>query len=291
MSALRAAIFTLIVATFSACTADSAAVPTLQSSQPSSPPAGGGPSASASGFLGVTRTAIDLGNEVHFNVIAARSHPLFGRFSFAKRGVGLFWASGASVVDNADGTVWVRYVGDGKFDPNAIVNVYLGLHQPSEAERSARLDLDITLESRDGSGVGRLIADGTTYELNAVTEPPPVDAAVATVLELTRRGDWTGLYGRLTPQFQAAMTREQFEAAMRGGFAGLGSIVEVKATAASTVTNQGAWFAASVPLTVTVERNGVRTTYPTRLVLVAVGNEWRVDRIDPIAPLQSAAPS
>jgi hypothetical protein len=241
-------------------------------------------------LLTQTRAAVDLGNGVHFSAITASSHSLYGRFSFAKTGVGLFWSSGATVAPNPDGTLRVRYSGPGELDPNADLSIYLGLHRQSGTRQPVQLDLDVTLGLRDGSGAGRLIANGTTYELRAAVQPPSLDAAVAEVLALTKRGAWGALYDRFTPQFQSAIGRQQFEDAMRRGLADIGAIVEVRADAPSTVKDHGAWFAATVPLTVTIERNGVRATYPSRVVLVAVGNEWRIDTIDRIGPTPTASP-
>lgn len=229
------------------------------------------------------RTAVDLGNGVHFNVIASPSHPLFGRFAFGQLGSGVFWASGATVTNNPDGSVDVTYVGSGLRDSAADVDVYLGLHRYSGNEASLPLDLSIHLDATDGSGSGRLIADGVTYVLDPVAQPPSAAPEAQAALALIEASDWSGLYAHLLPATQEAMTEAEFVAAMNQGISQSGSIVDVRPTGLVTEYDQGAWHAAAQPFDIDLDIGGQITTQTSRLVLLYVMGEWRVYSIDALA--------
>lgn len=229
------------------------------------------------------RTAVDLSRGVHFNVIANPTHPLFGRFAFGQVGAGVFWASGATLTKNPDGSVDVTYVGTGLRDSAATVDVYLGLHRYSGSEASVPLDLSIHLDAADGSGTGRLIADGVTYSVDPVVQPPSAAPEAQAVLALIEASDWSGLYTQLLPATQQAMTEAEFVAAMNQGISQNGSIVDVRATGVVAEYDQGAWHAAAQPFEIDLDTGGQITTRTSRLALLFAGGQWRVYSIDQLA--------
>jgi hypothetical protein len=257
----------------------------LAAASPSGPPESSAPATegSTASQSDVFRSAVDLANGVHFTVVTASGHPLRGRFAFAKSDAGVFWADGASISANPDGSVDVSYVGQGTRDAQAAVDVYLGLHAYSGAEAAIGLDLAIHLDSTDGSGNGRLVANGVTYTVASVTQPPPAGATAQVILGLVEASDWNGVYGHLLPSTQAEMSAQEFSSSMSQGPAEFGSILDVRAVGPVIERDQGAWHAAEQPFEIDFDNAGQITTRSSRLVLLFVGGEWRVHSIDEVA--------
>ena len=229
------------------------------------------------------RSAVDLSHGVHFNVISNPVHPFYGRFAFGQVGAGVFWASGATVASNTDGSIDVSFVGSGLRDAAASVDVYLGLHRYSGSEVAVPLDLSIHLDATDGSGTGRLIAGGVTYLVDPVVQPPSAAPEAQAVLGLIESMDWSGLYTHLLPATQQAMTQAEFIAAMNQGVGQNGSIVDVRPIGSLNEYDQGAWHAAAQTFEIDLEGGGQTFTRASGLALLFVGGQWRVYSIDQLA--------
>jgi hypothetical protein len=238
----------------------------------------------------VLRTAVDLGTSTHFTVVVDPENPFFGQFGFARVGAGVFWASGATVTPNSDGSIQVVYAGPGWSDPDADVDIYLGLHDSSEQKIQVDLDLEMTLAAKDGAGAGRLIADGVTYEMATSAQAPSPDPTVQSVLELMRASDWRGLYGFFVPEFQTRVSQDDYISEMRKGIARTGAIVNVKTTGAVSIYDMVAWQAADVPLEITLDKNGTISTYASRLELVYGEGRWLIFSIDEIVKPGETSP-
>ena len=226
-------------------------------------------------------TAIDFGNGTRFGVVADTESQLFGRFGFAKVGVGIFWADGATVTPSAEGRIHVLYHGPGSRDPDAKVELFLGLHDYSETKETVELDLDMDLPDQDvaaehGLGRGRLIADGVTYSVGTDGQAPPPDEAMDEVIALLRESDWRAVHATFSSWFQALVSESTFESEMRKGSAATGKIVGVAAAGPITTYDHMAGQAAFVQLEVTLDKGSVITTYPSRLDLVYGDGGWHV---------------
>jgi len=240
-------------------------------------------------------TAIDVGNGTRFGVVADAEHQLFGRFGFAKVGVGVFWADGATVTPSADGRIRVVYQGPGMSDPDAKVELFLGLHEYSETRNPVELDLDMDLPDQDiaaehGLGHGHLIADGVTYSVGTEGKAPPPDDTVEEVLADLRASDWRGVHATFVSWFQALVSESTFESEMRKGSAATGEIVDVMRAGPITTYDHLAGQAAYVQLKVTLDKDGVVTTYPSRLDLVYGDGRWHLLTISQIGPFAEPSP-
>jgi hypothetical protein len=233
----------------------------------------------------VMRSAVDVGNRVHFNVVTDPAHPVFGRFAFGKAGAGVFWGSGATVVANGDGTYDVAFVGQGWRDAAAVVDVLQGVHSYTGAAAPADLDLAVHLGSADGAGTGRLIVGGTTYQLATVgANVPSPDPMIETVLAALEASDWATVYAHYLPEFQEAMSQSTFAAEMQQRLSGFGTIVDVVPTGATTQHDAVAWQAAARAFDFHFDFGGQTTVRPSRLVLMYADGQWRIYGVDPIGP-------
>jgi hypothetical protein len=239
-------------------------------------------------------TAIDLGNETRFDVVADAEHQFFGRFGFAKFGVGIFWADGATVSPSAAGRIHVVYHGPGWKDPDAEVDLFLGFHRYSQAKEPVELDLDMDLPDQDvaaeyGLGHGRLTADGVRYLVGTDGQAPPPEDTVEEVLALLRAADWRGLHGRFVSQFQAGISGSDYERQVREGMVTFGRLVDVVAVGPTTRYEHMSGQAAHVMLEATFDKDGVITAYQSRMDLVYGEVGWRILNMAQLAlPLDPA---
>jgi hypothetical protein len=242
----------------------------------------------------VTRTAVDLGNETHFGVVADTQHPFFGRFGFAKYGIGVFWASGATVTPAADGSIHVVYQGQGWSDPDAKVEIFVGMHKYSDVRLPVELDLDMHVADQPtaaeyGRGRGRLIADGVTYLVGTDGPVPSPDPTVDELLVLIRTEDWRGLHATLVSQFRTAISAAAFESEMRLGLAKAGRLVEVGTAGPITTYDNMAGPAAFVVLEFAIDTDGHIITYPSRVDLVYGDERWQVFNMEQVVTPEEPA--
>lgn len=252
-----------------------------------------GVSGSAAAETRVIGTAVDLANGVHFLVVTDPSNPFYGQFGFAKYGVGIYWASGASVSSNPDGTRDVTYVGPGFFDPTAEIDLFLGLHVPSGARNPVSLDLAVELTTANGAGAGRLIADGVSYPIATVSDVPSPDAAIQSIVAAAAAGDWSVVHALFIPQVQAGVTQAAFETEMEDGIAAFGSVTDVSTTGPSTRYDLVSWQSADVPIEFTFDVGGDVVVRPSRIELVYMNSAWRISSLDELgaAPPDETPPT
>ena len=228
------------------------------------------------------RTAVDLEHGVNLTVVVDSDNTFFGRFAFAERGTGIFWASGATVTPNDDGTIDVAFVGDGSLDKGATVDVFNGLHAYSGKKVPTVIDLAVRLDSSDGSGTGRLIADGITHALSSVVaDPPPASASVDAIVELLGASDWSGLHAWYTIDFREAYSADELEAQMANGLKAYGVIVVVRIVSPVIERASGFGHSAEVSLETDFTLAGEVTSWPTRMSLVYEAGHWSISTIDP----------
>ncbi|MBA3877617.1 MAG: hypothetical protein C0498_11935 [Anaerolinea sp.] len=206
----------------------------------------------------------------------------FGWFSFAVPGVGIYVSTApTTIVLKRDGSAVATYDGLSDLDRQATIDSVFGINRSSGSTERARIRFRAQIDPGRTTGSGELWHDGSRYDL--VDTPPPVgpEAALGSTVRALKAQDWGALYDLSFSWTRETISREEMVRAVSVAWSEHGTVTDVRVVSPAESRGGEAGFdTAAATISVTLEKDGLATTYLADVSLLLERDGWKLLSID-----------